>query len=389
MTSTGRPPSCARAGSAATSSRASGAAASTRAPTPTRWRKPRRVSSWRSAPCSKPESISGRRYTIAFMARVGSTIGATILCAAAIVPAAGAADAPTPWDGTHPLVCELQNAGFTPAGPRPGADPYCIEFDKRKQNVDQLGVVEFLSLEPARVAAASDKCFYFQSDHWRGSIVQSDASTKTYEWDGHYYFDKARAEGGAWVSNFNVNGQSGDPRDLPGFPAEWRPYFSKGTGGVITRNSVDGDPACAARAKREPGRIYRTAAGAGAGTGARCPVPGGSVGRDRLGPVRIGDGEDAVRRALGPPTLIKRGFLRYCLEGGGRYVVGQLGDRSGDLGSSSTEPVAMVLSTSRAFRYGRVRPGSRLPRRVRGLRRRFRYGNVTVWSRRRSAVLVG
>jgi hypothetical protein len=324
------------------------------------------------------------------MSRAGRLIAATILCAAAFVPVAGAADSPVPWDGVNPFVCDLQNAGFGPTGPHPEADPYCIEFDKRKQNVDQLGVVDFLSLEPARVAAASPKCFYFQSDHWRGSLVQSDGSTKTYEWDGHYFFDKAKAEGGAWVTNFNVNGQSGDPRDVPGFPAEWKPYFSKGTGGTRTRNSIQGDPACVARAAREPGRIYRD--GGGAGAGSRCPVPGGSVGRDRLGPVRIGDNEDNVRRALGPPSLIKRGFLRYCLTGGGRFVVGELGDRSGDPGQSSDERVAMVLSTSRAFSYGRLRPGARLPRSRRaraGLRRRFRYGNVTVWSRRRSPVLVG
>jgi hypothetical protein len=323
------------------------------------------------------------------MSRAGRLIAATLLCAAAYAPvAAWAADSPLPWDGVNPFVCDLQNAGFGPTGPHPEADPYCIEFDKRKQNVDQLGVVDFLSKEPARVAAASDKCFYFQSDHWRGSIVQSDASTKTYEWDGHYFFDKARSEGGSWVTNFNVNGQSGDPRDLPGFPAEWRPYFSKGTGGVRTRNSIDGDPACVARANREPGRIYRAAAGR-AGSGQRCPVPGGAVGRDRLGPVRIGDSEDLVRRSLGPPAVVKRGFLRYCLSDGGRYVVGELGDRSGDLGPSSEERVAMVLSTSRAFRYRGVRPGSRLPHARRGLRRRFRYGDVTVYSRRRSPVLVG
>src|SRR3954470_9119331 len=238
-------------------------------------------------------------------------------CAAlilALAPTATAVAPPSPWDGKNPFNCVLQHAGMTAVVSHPEADPFCIDFDKRHQNVSQLGVVEFLSLEPARVAAASPKCFYFQSDHWRGSIVQADASTKTYEWDGHYFFDKARSEGGAWVSNFNVNGQSGDPRDLPGFPAEWRPYFSKGTGGVRSRNSIPGDPACAARAAREPGRIYRGAGGAGSGS--RCPVPGGRVGRDRLGAVRIGDSEDAVRRALGPPALIKRGFLRWCLTGG-------------------------------------------------------------------------
>src|SRR2546423_14857239 len=111
---------------------------------------------------------------------------AAVLLAAA--PAAAVAP-PTGWNGDNPFLCELQQAGFTPTGPHPEADPYCIEFDKRHQNVDQLGVVDFLSNEPARVAVASDKCFYFQSDHWRGSIVQADASTQTYEWDGHYFFD--------------------------------------------------------------------------------------------------------------------------------------------------------------------------------------------------------
>ena len=324
------------------------------------------------------------------MSRAVRACAATLLCAAALAPAAGAADAPVPWDGVNPFVCELQQAGFGPVGPRPEADPYCIEFDKRHQNVSQLGVVDFLGKEPDRVAAATDKCFYFQSDHWRGSIVQSDGSTKTYEWDGHYFFDKAKAEGGTWVTNLNVNGQSGDPRDVPGFPAEWRPYFAKGIGGMRTRNAAEGDPACAARARREPQRIYRSAAGRGSGS--RCPSPGGPVNRRRLGPVQLGDSEAVVRRALGPPRLIKRGFLRYCLAGGGRYVVGQRDDRSGDFGTAAERPTVMVVSTSRAFRYGKVRPGSSLRalrKRLRRARRQFRYGNVTVYARRRSPVLIG
>src|SRR3954467_1848059 len=175
-------------------------------------------------------------------------------CAAlilALAPSASAVAPPSPWDGKNPFNCVLQNAGFTPAGPRPGADPFCIDFDKRHQNVSQFGVVEFLSLEPARVAAASPKCFYFQSDHWRGSIVQSDASTKTYEWDGHYFFDKARAEGGAWVTNFNINGQTSDPSQIPGMPAEFARYLGPGTGGVITRNDIPADPSCIAKAQQQ------------------------------------------------------------------------------------------------------------------------------------------
>src|SRR4029079_19037175 len=133
------------------------------------------------------------------------------------VPAtASAQQGPGGWDGSNPFVCTLQQVGTGTDFPLPGADPFCVEFDKRHQNVDQLGVVDFLSKEPARVAAASGKCFYFQSDHWRGSIVQDEGSTKTYEWDGHYFFDKARGEGGAWITNFSLNGQTQDPSRIPG-----------------------------------------------------------------------------------------------------------------------------------------------------------------------------
>lgn len=280
------------------------------------------------------------------------------------VSSALAADAPTPWDGVNPFACDLQQAGFDGKGPQPEADPYCIEFDKRRQNVSQLGVVEFLAREPERVAAASPKCFYFQSDHWRGSIVQENESTKTYEWDGHYFFDKARGEGGVWVTNFNFGGQTGDPRELPGFPEEWKPFFGPGTGGFRTRNSIEPDPRCAERAKREGGRIYQ---GAG-GPSSRCMVPGGRVARRRLGPARIGDSEGELRRALGPPRRVRRGFLRWCVDGGGRFLAGQRSDRSGDLGEGSGERAVLLLTTSRAFRVHGVGPGSpephmhRLPR---------------------------
>src|SRR5256714_6708923 len=170
---------------------------------------------------------------------------AAVLLAAA--PAAASAP-PTGWNGDNPFNCELQQAGFGPTGPHPEVDPYCVEFDKRRQNVSQLGVVDFLSLEPARVAAASDKCFYFQSDHWRGSLVRAAPATKTYEWDGHYFFDKARGEGGVWVTNFNFNGHTSDPGSLPGIPPDQARFFGPGTGGFITHDEVPADPRCVERA---------------------------------------------------------------------------------------------------------------------------------------------
>jgi hypothetical protein len=231
-------------------------------------------------------------------------------------PAAAALAPPTGWNGENPFDCELQWAGFGPTGPHPEADPYCVEFDKRRQNVTDLGVVDFLSKEPARVAAASPKCFYFQSDHWRGSVVQGEPTTKTYEWDGHYFFDKARGEGGVWVTNFNFNGHTSDPGALPGMPPDYARYFGPGTGGFITHNQVPADPGCAPK----PGQStpYR-------------PLPAGAVGclgahggmsATAIGGVALGDRESRVRRLLGAPNLVRRGFLRWCLQPGGSLRVG-------------------------------------------------------------------
>src|SRR4051812_34808942 len=79
------------------------------------------------------------------------------------------------YDGSIPFNCELQNVGTGTNYPHPEADPFCVEFDKTNQNVTDFGIVDFTSQEPARVAAASTKCFYFQRDHWTGSIMQGSA----------------------------------------------------------------------------------------------------------------------------------------------------------------------------------------------------------------------
>src|SRR3954454_6775332 len=214
---------------------------------------------------------------------------ALALAALALVVAwpARASDRPTGWDGVNPFKCVLQNAGFEATAPDPGADPYCVEFDKRHQNVAEGGFVDFVSKEPGRTAAAVPKCFYFQSDHWRGSVVQDDGTTKTYEWDGHYFFDKATGDGGVWVTNFNVNGQTGDPSQIPGIPADIAKDFGNGTGGVISRDAVEADPSCAERGHREPGAIYAHAARPAGDPGAPGPscVAGGPVRRRSLGPV--------------------------------------------------------------------------------------------------------
>ena len=126
--------------------------------------------------------------------------GGAAALAGASVPSAAAPAPPTPWDGTNPFHCTVQDAGQGTTVPDPGADPYCVHFDKTGQNVSQLGLVDFLLKEPARVAAAVPKCFYYQEDHWRGSLTPGGPTL--YEFTGHYFFNKATGDGGVWVTGF-------------------------------------------------------------------------------------------------------------------------------------------------------------------------------------------
>lgn len=284
----------------------------------------------------------------------GALLAALAGLAVGAAAAGGASAPPSPWDGQNPFDCELQNAEYGATVPHPEADPFCVEYAKRKQNVTDLGVVDFVSKEPARVALASPKCFYFQSDHWRGSIVQDDGSTKTYEWDGHYFFDKATGDGGAWVTNFNFNGQSGDPSAIPGFPPEYAKYFGQGTGGVITHNAIPADPGCVAKAEATPPYAKPPPAK----RELPCADPAGGIGSRHLGAVTLGMRESEVWSRLGTPMRVQRGWLRYCLRGGGKELVGVPGDRSGIQGGPSEEPVVFLLTTAAAHKARGVGRGA-------------------------------
>jgi hypothetical protein len=235
-----------------------------------------------------------------------------LAAAAALVglPAAqvGAASGPSGYDGTIPFDCELQQAGQGTQFTHPDADPFCVEYDKTHQNLTQLGVAEFLSKEPARVAAAGPKCWYFQRDHWTGSIVQDDGSTQTYHWDGSYFFDKARGLGGVYVENFTIDGQTGDPRTLPGFPEAWKPYFGPGKGGVQSSDTVRADPSCVAKAKEAP-----------APGPYRCSDAGGKVGAG-IGPLRLRMTRREAEEALGPPARTTGPVARWCIADGAKLV---------------------------------------------------------------------
>jgi hypothetical protein len=271
-------------------------------------------------------------------AALAALLGLAVLA----VTATGASGPPVPWDGVNPYACDLQQAGYGAQVAHPDADPFCIDFDKRHQSVADLGVVYFLEQEPARTALAVPKCFYFQSDHWRGSVVQDDGSTKTYEWDGHYFFNKATGDGGVWVTNFSFNGRTFDPSTLPGFPEQYAEHFGPGTGGMITHNEVPVDPDCAAKAAKSPPYAKPPPAG----RSPRCGAATGHISSTQLGPVTLGMPESKVWAELGTPERVQRGFLRFCLVGGGKELVGLPGDRSGPSGSPGDDPALFLLTTS-------------------------------------------
>ncbi|HYH57934.1 MAG TPA: hypothetical protein VD790_01765 [Thermoleophilaceae bacterium] len=298
------------------------------------------------------------------------------------VPAPALAQAPAePFDGTIPFDCVLQQVGTGTDFPDPDADPFCVEYDKRHQNVTELGVVEFLSLEPARVAAATSKCFYYQRDHWVGSVIQGNGATQTYAWDGSYYFDKAKAAGGAYIENFTINGRSGDPTALPGFPEQWKPYFGYGRGGVHAPGSIEADPDCVAKAEEES--PYRTEPEPKPGPRG-CPQARGGVGR-RIGGLALGETRGKTIERNGEPKYVRRRFLRYCVNGGGKYMAGFPSKRSG-------AQAQFLLTSNPGFATDGVRrltPKRQARQRLEGERFLFRTRRTRVWAvPRRSHLLL-
>jgi hypothetical protein len=269
---------------------------------------------------------------------VAALLGAAALGIA--VPAAAVADPYAPYDGSNPFNCELQSVGTGTAFPHPDADPFCVEFDKTQQNVTDFGIADFLSKEPARVAAASPKCFYFQHDHWTGSVVQGN-KPEAWHWDGSYFFDKSSGLGGVHVANFRIGGQ---PADFgPYAPPEFQPYLAKGGGGgVLLSGDVEADPTCAERVDSPLERrfVYYHR------------IPAGRIYRKRVTPIRLLTLRRIVIRRLGPAHHRTHHSDRWDVAGGGELRIGWRG-------TVLDRRVAALLTTSPSHRRAGIHPGVR------------------------------
>jgi len=285
-----------------------------------------------------------------------------------------------PWDGSNPFNCVNQNVGTGTDFPHPGADPFCVEFDKTQQNITDFGIVDFLANEPARTAAAAGKCFYYQTDHWTGSIVQG-SGPEIWHWDGHYFFDKAKGIGGVSVHNFRIGGQPAD--FTPYVPAAYRPYvYPGGGGGVIVTLETNPDPQCGALVdtRAERARVYRADSGT-----PNCITPGGRIRGRRVGHVRLGESRRRVRHKLGDPRRAHHRVDRWCVVGAANLRVAYAGKK---------RRAALVLTTAKGQTVRGVGRGTKagVARRKLGASSSKRVGKTEVLEAMRTkgrVVLVG
>jgi hypothetical protein len=294
-----------------------------------------------------------------------------LLCAASPASGQSPPEIVGPYDGSIPFRCELQNVGTGTDFPDPAADPFCVEFDKTNQNITDLGILEFALQEPARVAAAISKCFYFQRDHWTGSIVQG-SDPELYHWDGDYWFDIARGVGGVSVRNLRI---AGVPMDATPFvPAAYQPFFDpNGGGGVMVELELNPPSHCTSRVDtpEERDQVY-----AGTPEFVGCIEPGGQVHRKRVGRIALGMNRKRVVGRLGIPQDHRRGVDRWCLIGKGSLRVSYRGAHG---------PAELIVSSGRGHAVKGVARGDRARRARQRLdpRDRFTVAGVEVFEARR------
>ena len=246
----------------------------------------------------------------------------------------------SPTTGRTRSTARSRTSARAPPSRDPHADPFCVRFDKTGQNVTELGVVDFLAQEPARVAAAVDKCFYYQSrpldrlDRAGATAASSTTSRAATS-------STRRAGAAECISTTCASlGQSVDPAVIPGIPGRV-PAVLRQRQRRRAIQRVRGRPRPALRRARQaqagvPGR-RETAAAAGSAAGV--------IGRG-IGGIGLGARRSRVRAALGKPTSESTRSLTYCLEDGSLLRAGFTGDR-----------VSVVRTTHPAFTTAGLGPG--------------------------------
>ncbi len=267
-----------------------------------------------------------------------------------------------------------------PTFPHPEADPFCVKFDKTSQNLSGFGIVDFAVQEPARLAAAGLKCFYYQQDEWTGSIDQG-AGPELWHWKGGYWFDKARGLGGVSVREFRLGGVPLSA--APYVPDEYRPYFdATGGGGVQVQQPYEPGLGCEAMVDtpEERSEVFRNETKI-----SDCIEPGGGIGPRRIGAVKLGATRDAVQAALGEPQASKGRADTWCVTGGEYLQVVFRGEPGAAVLIRTTAPGQTVSGVG-------VGTAAERAQRKLGLKRLFRVGRTRVFEAPRgpgAMVLVG
>ena len=164
-----------------------------------------------------------------------------------------------PYDGSNPFRCKIQNVGTGVDFPDPGADPFCVEFDKTNENVTDFGIVDFLLNEPARVAAAVPSASTTRPTTGRDRSCRAPSRPSG---TGTAATSSTRRAG--WAASASTTSSSAglpmDPRLLPGLPGRVLALLRAGDGGgAFLNQTVPADPSCAARVDtpQEVKKIYR------------------------------------------------------------------------------------------------------------------------------------
>ena len=194
-----------------------------------------------TAPVSS-RAVSGRRSSRSSALVAALALLAPSAAAAAQPPSAGRS---RPWDGSNPFNCEIQDVGTGTDFPDPGADPFCVEFDKTQQNVTDLGIVDFLAKEPARRRRGRRQVLLLPArpldrlDRARARRPSSGTGTAATS------LTRRRASSAATSRTSASSASPAAPGDYFPIPPDYTEYFDQGGVGAYLVLNIPVDPRCA------------------------------------------------------------------------------------------------------------------------------------------------